>query len=182
MTDSLFLSQEVIDKWLSDERIELSGNVMSVRGDSRAYDLDPAVRFIAVEGDGADREGLVTSIRTLEEVKAAGGDHSHDSVILGDVAYKVQNGFAAKESLAGLRREGGGSASTTKHEKEPAGDEGVAGAATDVSKAAKAKAEGDVSNKVVESTDSSSEKKTDAPGKKGKENGELADLFLKNMK
>lgn len=96
MADYLFVSQDMIDGWLMEGKIDFSGTVMSIRGEKKRYQLQPAVRFVRVLGDEADSAGLVAKVKTLDQVAEDGGEHYHDSVILGDVAYEVQNGFIAR--------------------------------------------------------------------------------------
>jgi hypothetical protein len=54
-------------------------------------------------GTGADPHGLIGKIKTLEEVQALGGEHYADSVIMGDCAYQVIEGFVG-ELLPSIRR------------------------------------------------------------------------------
>ncbi len=99
MADFLFVSQEMLDNWMMQEKIDFSGNEMVIRGDARRYVLEPAVRFVQVAGDGGDPAGLIGKVKTLDQVAEAGGEHYADSVILEDTAYDVQNGFLAKVRL-----------------------------------------------------------------------------------
>ena len=99
MADFLFVSQEMLDSWMMQEKIDFSGNVMVIRGDARRYVLEPAVRFVQVAGEGGDPAGLIGKVKTLDQVVEAGGEHYADSVILEDTAYDVQNGFLAKVHL-----------------------------------------------------------------------------------
>ena len=99
MADFLFVSQEMLDNWMMQEKIDFSGNVMVIRGDARRYVLEPAVRFVQVAGEGGDPAGLIGKVKTLDQVAESGGEHYADSVILEDTAYDVQNGFLAKVHL-----------------------------------------------------------------------------------
>jgi hypothetical protein len=99
MADFLFVSQEMLDNWMMQEKIDFSGNEMVIRGDSRRYVLEPAVRFVQVAGTGGDPAGLIGKVKTLDQVAEAGGEHYADSVILDDTAYDIQNGFLAKVRL-----------------------------------------------------------------------------------
>lgn len=99
MADFLFVSQEMLDSWMMQGKIDFSGNVMTIRGDRRTYVLEPAVRFVKVVGEEADGPGLLGKVKTLEQVTAAGGEHYADSVLVEDTAYDVQNGFVARVSL-----------------------------------------------------------------------------------
>ncbi len=95
MADYLFISQSMIDGWLMEGKIDFLGDIMTIRGEDKRYKVEPAVRFVRVVGDEPDSEGFVAKVRTLKQVAKDGGEHYHDSVIFGDVAYDVQNGFIA---------------------------------------------------------------------------------------
>ena len=99
MADYLFVSQEMLDNWLLQGKIDFSGNVMRIRGDARSYVLEPAVRFVSVPGDIPDTQGLLGKVKTLAQIEEAGGEYFETSVILGDVPYDVQNGFIARVNL-----------------------------------------------------------------------------------
>jgi hypothetical protein len=129
MADYLFVSQEMLDSWMMQGKIDFSGAMMTIRGDKRTYALEPAVRFVRVAGEEADIAGLLAKVKTLDQVAEAGGEHYHDSVILGDVAYEVQNGFiarvnpgAAAQAPAEARAEGVSAASAQAAEAAPAAD------------------------------------------------------------
>lgn len=97
----LFISQERMDSWTVEDRIKVDGDTMTLQGDGRAFKIVPAVRFMKVAGGDADVHELVGKVKTVEVVVKQGGEHYHDSVILGDVAYDVQNGFMGTPIPAG---------------------------------------------------------------------------------
>ncbi|RMG18123.1 MAG: hypothetical protein D6729_07475 [Deltaproteobacteria bacterium] len=101
MADYLFVSQEMLDTWMLEGKIDFSGNVMTIRGDKRSYVLEPAVRFVRIPGDIPDTQNLLGKVKTLAQIEEAGGEHFETSVILGDVPYDVQNGFVARVNLPG---------------------------------------------------------------------------------
>jgi hypothetical protein len=89
----LFISQDRMDSWTVEDRIKVDGDVMTLQGDGRAFKIVPAVRFMKVAGGDADAHSLVGKVKTVEALVATGAEHYHDSVILGETAYDVQNGF-----------------------------------------------------------------------------------------
>jgi hypothetical protein len=97
----LFISQDRMDNWTVEDRIKVDDDVMTLQGDGRAFKIVPAVRFMKVAGGDADAHNLVGKVKTVEAVVAQGGEHYHDSVIMGDVAYDVQNGFMGAPIPAG---------------------------------------------------------------------------------
>jgi len=101
MSGLLFVSQQMIDAWAEQGKIEFEGNVMTLRagaGSGRSYALDPAVRFLQVVGADHDPHGLVAKVKSERHLRALGGERLGSSVVLGDVAYEVQPGFLAETS------------------------------------------------------------------------------------
>jgi hypothetical protein len=89
----LFISQERLDSWAAEDRVKIDGDHMTLQGDGRAFHIVPAVRFMKVAGGDEDPAALVGKVKTVEALVKDGGEHYHDSVILGDTAYDVQNGW-----------------------------------------------------------------------------------------
>jgi hypothetical protein len=108
----LFVSQALLDTWAEQGRIDLVGNVMSLlagEGKGRSYALEPAVRFLRVAGGDADPNQLLARVKPLAHLREMGAEAVSDSVVLGDVAYEVEQGFlveaAAVEAAVSAPRE-----------------------------------------------------------------------------
>src|SRR5437763_1244283 len=101
MADYLFVPQSVLDKWSEQGRIEVDGNVLTILGEQKSFALTPAVRFLKMEA-GDDKAGLLSKVKTTDALKQMGGEHYMESVILGESAYQVQQGFLADANA--LRR------------------------------------------------------------------------------
>lgn len=95
----LFLPQEALDAWLTDGRAELDGETMTTPTDGRRYRLKTALRFLTELTGSGDPYDLVGRVKDIEQVAALGAEHVRDSVILGDQAYQVVEGFAAEPDL-----------------------------------------------------------------------------------
>ncbi len=93
MSDRVFFPQHYLDLWMSDEKVTVDGEVLTVAADGAKVQLSTALRFLTEIADGGDAEQLVGKVRDLEELDALGGEHCADSVILGDNAYEVVEGF-----------------------------------------------------------------------------------------
>jgi hypothetical protein len=88
----LFVSQDVLDRWMVEEQVAVDGDVMTLDGNQR-FRLLSAVCFteeLTGEGDPHELIGRVKDLETLSEL---GGEHVSDSVLLGDNAYTVVEGF-----------------------------------------------------------------------------------------
>jgi hypothetical protein len=101
MAGLLFVSQAMLDSWAEQGKIDFVGNVMTLlvgEGKGRSYALDPAVRFLALLGAESDPHQLLRKVKSITQLKELGGEAVDASVILGDVAYEVEQGFLAEMS------------------------------------------------------------------------------------
>lgn len=101
MADYLFVPQSVLDKWSEQGRIAVEGNVLTILGENKDFSLTSAVRFMKMEA-GDDTAGLLQKVKTTDALKQMGAEHYMESVILGECAYQVQQGFLADANA--LRR------------------------------------------------------------------------------
>ncbi|HZX97418.1 MAG TPA: hypothetical protein VFE90_23080 [Myxococcales bacterium] len=101
MADYLFVPQSVLDRWSEQGRIQVDGNVLTILGERKSFTLSTAVRFLKMEA-GDDHAGLLAKVKTTDALKQMGAEHYMDSVILGESAYQVQQGFLADANA--LRR------------------------------------------------------------------------------
>jgi hypothetical protein len=104
MADYLFVPQSVLDKWSEKGRVELKGHVLTLLREKKSFQLTSAVRFVKMEA-GEDVKGLLQKVKTLDALKQMGAEHYRESVILGESAYQVQQGFLADANA--LRRAAG---------------------------------------------------------------------------
>jgi hypothetical protein len=106
----VFFSQEAVDRWLAEERVTLEGETLTLAPVGPGFRLTSAVRFMAEVAGGGDVQGWVGKAKTLESVAEAAGEHVPGSVVLGDDAYEVVDGFLgdlleperSADALAGL--------------------------------------------------------------------------------
>jgi hypothetical protein len=102
MSGLLFVSQTMLDSWTEQGKIDFVGNVMTLlsgEGKGRSYALDPAVKFLKVEGDEPDAHQLIRKVKSDTQLREMGADHVDASVIYKDVAYQVEPGFLAEVSV-----------------------------------------------------------------------------------
>ena len=101
----LFVSQARMDEWLSEGRVEVDGEQMTTLPEKRRFQLRTAVLFKQEVAGGGDEQSLVGRVKDVEQITELGGDYSAGSVILGDNAYEVLEGFAG-EPLADASTDG----------------------------------------------------------------------------
>jgi hypothetical protein len=89
----VFFPQQALDTWLESGRATLVGDELTILPETRRFRLTSAVRFTAEVAEGRDPHDLVGKVKDLEQVAAFQGEHAAESVILGDNAYDVIEGF-----------------------------------------------------------------------------------------
>jgi hypothetical protein len=118
----LFVSQETLDRWMSEGRVEVDGETMTVLPEGHAFALKSALHFVKELAGGGDEAQLVGRVKDMDQVAALEGEHCADSVVLGDNAYEVVEGFvgepvreevASGHDLAAAVRGAAGEGSTT---------------------------------------------------------------------
>lgn len=93
-----FLPQAAVEGWTARGAVEVAAGVLTVQSGAargQRLALTPAVRFLGVVGGGFDPNGLTGKVKVAAELKATGAEMLGDSVLLGDTAYDVQQGFTA---------------------------------------------------------------------------------------
>lgn len=91
----VFFPQQTVDAWLDEGRIVLSGSELSIGGTREHFRLQGALHFVADVAETGDPHELVGKVKTLEDVQELHGEHCADSVVLGESAYQVVEGFLA---------------------------------------------------------------------------------------
>lgn len=89
----LFIGQEALDAWVTEGRAEITADELVDRSTGQRFRLREGVRFLAEVSGGPDAYGLVGKVKDLDQLAALSGEHMADSVILGENAYQVQQGF-----------------------------------------------------------------------------------------
>jgi hypothetical protein len=112
----VFFPQQALDDWLESGRVALVGDELTITPEGRRFLLTSAVRFTAEVAEGRDPNDLVGKVKDLDQVRALSGEHSANSVIIGDNAYDVIEGFlgeplptlkksTARRSVAGAKQQ-----------------------------------------------------------------------------
>ena len=95
MLGKLFISQSAIDAWVSTERVDLQGEVVSLRDGGGQLRLRAASLFLKVSGDGEAKRNLIGRVKDEEAISALGAEAYMTSVLFDDIAYDVEPGFVA---------------------------------------------------------------------------------------
>jgi hypothetical protein len=89
----VFIPQEALEAWLSSGEVHMVGETLFV--DGQPFGLESAVRFMTEVSGTEDGQNLLGRVKTTAQINALGGEHVSASVVLGDNAYEVIEGFLA---------------------------------------------------------------------------------------
>ncbi len=95
----LFVSQELLDQWAGQGKIELSGNHLKILAEDRTFQIHPGARFLSLAA-GQDANKLVGKVKSDDQLRDLGGELYMNSVLVGEDAYDVQPGFLAEVTEA----------------------------------------------------------------------------------
>lgn len=96
MAIKFFLPQEVVDSWITADKVELSGEIMTFRGLGVTLRMVPGYFFDHVSGGSDEEHLLLGKAKTKAAIAALGAEVYMNSIILGETSYEVEVGFVAK--------------------------------------------------------------------------------------
>ena len=88
-----FFAQALLDRWVHDNRVELTATELVLKGEGRRYRLVEAVRVLAEVTGALDVHELVGRVKTVSFVQELGAELLVSSMLIGDLAYEVVPGF-----------------------------------------------------------------------------------------
>ena len=91
-----FFPQEALDAWLDQGRVALEGDTMTLNPEGQRFRLQGAVRVLSEVAGGGDKNNLVGKVKTKAQLEALSGEQCADSVIVGEDAYQVVEGFVGE--------------------------------------------------------------------------------------
>jgi hypothetical protein len=89
----LFISVDRLEAWAAEGRASLEGDRMTLTELNRAFSMTPAVCFVSTNGQDNDPNDLVGRVKSKPQLEAMGAEQLSNSVIYGDTAYDVIDGF-----------------------------------------------------------------------------------------
>jgi hypothetical protein len=92
MTGALFLPQPSLNAWLEDGHVDMGHDALIFTADRTQIPAVPAVRFAQLV-DGQDGQRLMGKVKAVEALRLIGGEVSLGTVMLGDAAYQVDEGY-----------------------------------------------------------------------------------------
>jgi len=99
MSGLLFVPQPLLDDWLQDGKVDVTSAGLRPLPEGELLAIQAAYRFVEVL-DGEDQAGLLSKVKTEEQLRELGAEPYGDSVLLGEVVYQVTPGFLARTPAA----------------------------------------------------------------------------------
>ena len=96
MSVKVFIPQDIVDSWVTADKVELSGEAMTFRDSRLALRMVPGYYFDHVAGGSDEGHNLLGRAKAKAAINAMGAEAYMNSVILGETAYEVEAGFVAK--------------------------------------------------------------------------------------
>ena len=93
MRNRVFFPQAALDEWLGEDRIDLKQDVLLVRSEGRRYRIIEAVRILREVTGVDDPHELLGRVKTRAFLNELGAELLENSMIMGDNAYDVVQGF-----------------------------------------------------------------------------------------
>jgi hypothetical protein len=89
----VFFPQTALDQWISEGKVELSGDELTIKAEARRYRILEAARVTSECTGLPDANELVGRVKTRLHLSELGAELLEDSMVLGDNAYDVVPGF-----------------------------------------------------------------------------------------
>jgi hypothetical protein len=93
MRNRVFFPQTSLDEWLGENRADIKGEELTLKSEGRRYRIIEAVRVIREVTGADDPHELLGRVKTRAFLSELGAELLESSMIMGDNAYDVVQGF-----------------------------------------------------------------------------------------
>src|ERR1700722_14421939 len=93
MRNRVFFPQAALDDWVGDNRADIKGEDLSLKAEGRRYRIIEAVHVVREVTGADDPHELLGRVKTRAFLTELGAEMLESSMILGDNAYDVIQGF-----------------------------------------------------------------------------------------
>lgn len=93
MRTRVFFPQTALDEWVSENRVDIKGEELTLKVEGRRYRIIEAVRVVREVTGADDPHELLGRVKTRAFLMELGAELLEGSMILGDNAYDVVQGF-----------------------------------------------------------------------------------------
>lgn len=90
---AVFIAQKTLDQWTDAGKVRLEEFELHLLKERRSVSLRPAVRFLRMIDGTEDTPRLLGKVKSADQLRDLGAEHYMDSVLLGDIAYEVIEGY-----------------------------------------------------------------------------------------
>ena len=94
MRNRVFFSQNALDEWIADDRVDLAADELTIRAEGRKFRIVEAVRVLREVTETGDPNELVGKVKSKAFLAELGAEILEGSMIIGDNAYDIVPGFA----------------------------------------------------------------------------------------
>lgn len=96
MSVKIFIPQDHVDTWVTTDKVDLAGEILTFRGSRLSLRVVPAYFFDHVSAGSDEGPRLLGRAKTKAAVAALGAEVYMTSIIVGETAYEVEVGFVGK--------------------------------------------------------------------------------------
>ncbi|MFT3766336.1 MAG: hypothetical protein QM820_12620 [Minicystis sp.] len=93
MRTRVFFPQTALDEWVGENRVDIKGEELTLKNEGRRYRIIEAVRILREVTGADDPHELLGRVKTRGFLVELGAELLEGSMILGDNAYDVIQGF-----------------------------------------------------------------------------------------
>src|ERR1700722_2687684 len=93
MKNRVFFPQGALDEWVTENRVDIKGEDLLIKGEGRRYRIIEAVHVTREVSGADDPHELLGRVKTRAFLTELGAEVLESSMILGDNAYDVVPGF-----------------------------------------------------------------------------------------
>src|SRR5687767_741256 len=90
----VFFPQLLLDQWGVEGKIDLTGTELIILAEGRRYKIEECVRVVAEVTGASDPHSFVGRVKPKAQLDEMGAEVLEGSMILGDNAYDVVQGWA----------------------------------------------------------------------------------------
>ncbi len=94
----VFLPQTTLEEWALADKADVKDGKLQLAESKQSVAVTPAVHFAKLVS-GPDEKKLLGRVKTHQQLESLGAEHLADSVVLGETAYEVVEGYVAELAL-----------------------------------------------------------------------------------
>lgn len=93
MKNRVFFPQAALDEWITEDRVDLRHDELTIKSEGRRYKIIEAIRIMREATSSSDPHELIGKVKSKAFLEELGAEVLEGSMIIGDNAYDVVQGF-----------------------------------------------------------------------------------------